>query len=237
MPGRSFTGTVESKRLMPSVVDNVVSYNVIISVNNKDGALLPGMTCAVEFIEERRENILLISNAALRFTPSTLKADEISDKIFNASLKGMNDEQKQTAIAARGETQKAAASAGTNSSNSQSGISGLLNPSIPGGRMGGARPQQQGANAQQQGANAQRQGAGNRAAGTRATPPRPLWFIGADGKPDCILVRTGITNGISTEVSPVRLFRAESQTGPDGNTDTETEINLEEMKIILREKI
>ncbi|MDR0876950.1 MAG: efflux RND transporter periplasmic adaptor subunit [Treponema sp.] len=223
MPGRNFTGTVESKRLMPQIVDNVVSYNVIISVNNKDGALLPGMTCAVEFIEERREDILLVSNAALRFTPTSLTTDEIGEKVFNASLKGMNDEQKQAAIDARAEAQKNTAAAGTSSTNAnaQSGISGLLAPSMP----GGGRMRAPGG----QGNAAQRQGTGTRTGAAVRTAPRPLWFIGADGKPDCILVRTGITNGISTEVSPVHLFRAES--------DTEPEAALEGMKIILREKI
>ena len=68
---RSFSGLVASKHLMPSVQDNVVSYQVIIDVENRDLSLLPGMSCAVEFIEEQRENILLVPNAALRYRPSS----------------------------------------------------------------------------------------------------------------------------------------------------------------------
>jgi HlyD family secretion protein len=72
LPGRTFTGVVESKRLMPTVQDNVVSYNVIINVENRDGALLPGMTCSVEFIERRIEDALLAPNGALRYRPTAL---------------------------------------------------------------------------------------------------------------------------------------------------------------------
>jgi HlyD family secretion protein len=72
LPGRSFSGLAASKHLMPSVQDNVVSYQVIINVENRDLSLLPGMSCAVEFIEEQRENILLVPNAALRYRPSAL---------------------------------------------------------------------------------------------------------------------------------------------------------------------
>ena len=67
IPGRSFLGVVETLRLVPLVSNNVVSYTVIIKVENQDGSLLPGMTCAVDFIVERSEDILMISNAALRF--------------------------------------------------------------------------------------------------------------------------------------------------------------------------
>jgi HlyD family secretion protein len=44
LPGRSFTGTVENIRMVPVVLNNVVSYTVIISVENRDGVLFPGMT-------------------------------------------------------------------------------------------------------------------------------------------------------------------------------------------------
>ena len=70
MSGRHFTGEVENIRLVPIVVNNVVSYTVIIKVENHDGSLLPGMTCAVEFIVQRSENTMLVANAALRFQPS-----------------------------------------------------------------------------------------------------------------------------------------------------------------------
>jgi HlyD family secretion protein len=89
LPGRSFTGMVKSKRLMPSVQDNVVSYNVIISAVNVDLSLLPGMTCSVEFIGERRDGILLVPNAALRYQPSVMSAENASPQ--GGSSRGLTD--------------------------------------------------------------------------------------------------------------------------------------------------
>jgi HlyD family secretion protein len=85
LPGRSFSGLVASKHLMPSVQDNVVSYRVIIDVENRDLSLLPGMSCAVEFIEEQRENILLVPNAALRYRPSALASSNRNTVNRNAA--------------------------------------------------------------------------------------------------------------------------------------------------------
>ncbi|QQO10694.1 efflux RND transporter periplasmic adaptor subunit [Breznakiella homolactica] len=74
LPGKNYSGSVETVYLMPTTSDNVVSYTVIIAVSNRDGALLPGMTCEVEFIQERRENILMVPNAALRYQPASTAA-------------------------------------------------------------------------------------------------------------------------------------------------------------------
>jgi hypothetical protein len=148
----------------------------------------------------------------------------------------MSDEQRQAAIEARAQAQKTAAAGsgsagGGTGGGAQNGLAGLLAP-MPGRGMGtpGGRGNAGQANAAQRQGGGNAQGTGNRAA---RTAPRPLWFIAADGKPDCILVRTGISNGINTEVSPVRQFRAES----GSESDTGTAGDLEGMKIILREKI
>jgi HlyD family secretion protein len=184
LPGRTYQGEVQSKRLMPSVQDSVVSYKVIISVENPDGSLLPGMTCSVEFIEERRENILLVPNAALRFQPSSLKAEEISELVFNAGLEGMDETRRAAAVAARAEAQKQAAQG---SGNSQAGLAGLLMPG--GGRMmrgpGGNRNQGQGS------------------AESPPAPPKPLWYLDSGGRPACFLVRAGSSDGVRTEISPL----------------------------------
>lgn len=219
LPGREYQGEVESKRLMPSVQDNVVSYKVIISVENPDGSLLPGMTCSVEFIEERSEGVLLVPNAALRFQPSSLTTEEVSALVFDAGLQGMTEEQRAAATAARAAAASSASGGNTAAGNTQSsGLAGMLMPS--GGMMrgpgGGART----------GGNAARTGTGSgRAAGeggssTPPTPPKPLWYLDDAGKPACILVRPGVSDGLRTEVRPV---------SPD--------ITLEGMSVILRERV
>src|SRR4051812_25914714 len=68
---RTFTGTVKQVRLQSSTQDNVVNYTAVISVENPDGKLLPGMTATVEFLTGSASNVLLVPNAALRYRPAT----------------------------------------------------------------------------------------------------------------------------------------------------------------------
>ena len=199
MPGRSFLGAVEALRLVPTVQNNVVSYTVIINVENRDGALLPGMTCAVDFIVERSENVLMVSNAALRFQPTNLSADEISDMVFYAGLVHLNDEQRQAAIEAR-EQSKAAASAASQGTNAaaSTGLTGMVMGNQAGGqfmRTPGQGRQQGSGQGRQQG-----QGSGQGRA-ARAAAMRNLWFVNDDGKLDVIRVQAGISNGSVTEIT------------------------------------
>lgn len=69
-PERQFEGTVRQVRLNPTNQQNVVTYNVVVAVNNADGQLLPGMTAHVRITTQRRENALRVPNAALRFRPA-----------------------------------------------------------------------------------------------------------------------------------------------------------------------
>jgi len=68
-PGRSFTGSVKQVRLNATTESNVVSYNVVIEVENADLALLPGMTAYVQITVATEDNVLRVPNAALRFKP------------------------------------------------------------------------------------------------------------------------------------------------------------------------
>jgi HlyD family secretion protein len=68
-PERSFPGRVEQVRLQPIVNQNVVTYNTIISVDNSDLKLMPGMTATVSVIVESRSGALRLPAAALRFRP------------------------------------------------------------------------------------------------------------------------------------------------------------------------
>ncbi|HWQ38820.1 MAG TPA: efflux RND transporter periplasmic adaptor subunit [Burkholderiales bacterium] len=68
-PERSFEGAVKQIRLNPIVEQNVVTYNVVVSVDNPDLALLPGMTAYLSIEVDQRHSALLVPNAALRFRP------------------------------------------------------------------------------------------------------------------------------------------------------------------------
>jgi len=69
-PGRFFRGEVRQVRLNPTIQSNVVSYTVIVSADNAEGQLKPGMTAFVQITANRREGVLRVPNAALRFRPA-----------------------------------------------------------------------------------------------------------------------------------------------------------------------
>jgi HlyD family secretion protein len=66
---RTFHGRVAQVRNAPITVQNVVTYDTVISVSNEDLKLKPGMTANVSVIVAQRENVLKLPNAALRFRP------------------------------------------------------------------------------------------------------------------------------------------------------------------------
>ncbi|MFZ1803981.1 MAG: hypothetical protein WAU05_08655, partial [Nitrospira sp.] len=68
-PGVTFTGTIRQVRLAPINVQNVVTYNVVVGVDNKDLRLKPGMTANVSIIVAQKDQILKVPNAVLRFAP------------------------------------------------------------------------------------------------------------------------------------------------------------------------
>ncbi|HYZ26974.1 MAG TPA: efflux RND transporter periplasmic adaptor subunit [Geminicoccaceae bacterium] len=68
-PGRSFSGTVKQIRKAPETVENVVTYTVVLSAENSDLALLPGMTALVNVVVDEAKDVLKVPNAALRFQP------------------------------------------------------------------------------------------------------------------------------------------------------------------------
>jgi len=69
-PDTMFKGTVWQIREAPINVQNVVTYDVVIQVNNRDFKLMPGMTANVSIIIMTRHDVLRITNAALRFRMS-----------------------------------------------------------------------------------------------------------------------------------------------------------------------
>lgn len=73
-PGRSFGGKVRQIRFNPTTQQNVVTYNVVVAVDNPDQALMPGMTAYVNIGVAKRTDVLTVPNAALRFKPSDATA-------------------------------------------------------------------------------------------------------------------------------------------------------------------
>jgi len=68
-PGRIFHGTVRQVRQAPNTVQNVVTFDVVVSVDNPDGALMPGMTATTRIIKAERSDVLTVPQQALRYRP------------------------------------------------------------------------------------------------------------------------------------------------------------------------
>ena len=69
-PAREFEGQISQIRKASTTVSNVVTYKVIISAENADQSLMPGMTANVDIILGKKEKVLRVPNTALRFRPA-----------------------------------------------------------------------------------------------------------------------------------------------------------------------
>jgi len=73
-PIREFKGTVTQIRLAPLVIENVVTYMVLIRISNEDMVLLPGMTANVTVEIARADDVFLVPTQALRFNPNRMSS-------------------------------------------------------------------------------------------------------------------------------------------------------------------
>lgn len=209
LPDESFSGKVRMIRLTPETTDNVVSYSVVIDVDNSEGALLPGMTAEVDFIVERKEDVFLVPNAALRYEPSSLTAEEISLLAFEAGLEGLSGEdlakarEKAPVPGDRGQGNGSPA-AGGSSTGKRAGLSSLV---MGGGPRGPRTP----------GISGQKRNGASAAAGNGGDSRKNLWYLDGSGKPAVVKVLPGISDGTNTAVTSTH--------------------DLEGMRIIVREGI
>jgi len=213
-PGRTFNGEVRQVRKSAQNVQNVVTYTVLVSAANPDGQLMPGMTANVRIITDTRASVLKVANSALRFRPP---GESAADSKTGAEAKGATekgpgqgnstqmqqlrerlvkelklDEAQQARVAAvfdqaRGRftalrelpEEARAKAAATVRAEIRAGVEEVLN-------------------AEQKARYAEiiAETAGRSSQGGRGR----LWVL-AEGKPRALEVRTGLTDGSSTEVS------------------------------------
>jgi HlyD family secretion protein len=86
-PGRAFEATITSVRYNPRTVNNVVTYETVLSVDNPDLSLRPGMTATADIFVDRKDRALLVPNRALRFLPpesveSGASADDAGPRVW-----------------------------------------------------------------------------------------------------------------------------------------------------------
>ena len=90
-PNRSFSGKVKQVRLNPTTQQNVVTYNVVVAVENPEKLLMPGMTAYVNIAVAQRKDVLLVPNTALRFKPTdTDKVEKAGGKADGEAAKSAN---------------------------------------------------------------------------------------------------------------------------------------------------
>ncbi|GAB1724043.1 MAG: efflux RND transporter periplasmic adaptor subunit [Nitrospira sp. CR1.1] len=75
-PGEAFQGRVRQVRNAPINIQNVVTYDVVVEFENPEFRLKPGMTANVSIVVHKRENVLKVPNAALRFVPPKVVREE-----------------------------------------------------------------------------------------------------------------------------------------------------------------
>ncbi len=93
-PNRNFEGVVKQVRLNPTVTTNVVTYDVVISVDNPEQILLPGMTAYVNIVVAKHDKVLLVPNAALRFKPK--QDEDQTSKTTSGDSQGQGRSKKKT---------------------------------------------------------------------------------------------------------------------------------------------
>jgi len=95
-PNKTFHGAVRQVRLNPTTQQNVVTYDVVVAVDNPEKILMPGMTAYVSITIAQRKDALLVPNAALRFRPA--EAASRADKP-RSDAKGDHGKDKNDAAA------------------------------------------------------------------------------------------------------------------------------------------
>lgn len=229
-PDRNFRGRVRQIRLAAANTANVITYPVVVEVENADQTLLPGMTANAEIEISNRENVLSIANAALRFKPTADSADPSATASAGAGAQArnglmiseslgkvadglkLNATQRatfDTAVAAMRERADAMRKAAAARSEGQ--------PRTFGGATGGQRPAGGGGNNRDGGRrmadrmkqsfapfratlSAEQQQKWDAELATLATAKRAPVYKLVDGKPEQVTIRIGASDGTRTEI-------------------------------------
>ena len=225
-PGQPFVGVVTQIRKAALIVQNVVTYTVVISVDNPGGRLLPGMTANVKLVYAEKPSVLKVPNAALRFRPAGADASPAGPARGQGGA-------SSSGPAARGDGAGAGRSPGEMRERLVTGL-GLsaeqqkkLDPILAETRqqmsalrdLSESERQPRAAKVreatrakireiltpEQRAKYEELAGGEGRGAGAAAAPggggnPGRVWILDADGKPKAVALTLGISDGAATEV-------------------------------------
>jgi HlyD family secretion protein len=100
-PEDLFTGQIEQIRFSSTVTQNVVTYPVVVAAPNPDLKLLPGMTADLSFQIEKKEDVLCVPNAALRYYPDVLHVRDEDKEILEGAEEEAREEEETAALSAK----------------------------------------------------------------------------------------------------------------------------------------
>ena len=220
-PGEPFQGEITQLRLNAQTLQNVVTYSAVIEVANTDLKLRPGMTANITIPVARRDNVLALPNAALRFRPN-LTEEQLAE-IRKQTEARMQQRREERAAAqqeqaeekpAEQEASGAQTAAKPQDEGRSSGEGGRRmgadregrrrDGSSGAGGEGGRRDGSSGAVGRREGSPGTGGEGGRRSGGPGGGGARQgqmVWVLAADGKTlEQRFVRTGLTNGRLTEI-------------------------------------
>jgi HlyD family secretion protein len=192
-PTEHFNGSVRQVRNSPQTVQNVVTYDAVLDVDNAQLKLKPGMTANCTFVYAQRDEALRVPNAALRFVPPP----ELLARLHLGGRDGRTGRHRR-----EGGAPGAGGAAGDGSGFRRRG-GGEGGDGAGGSASGGDRdraPREE-ANA---GAEPATGGSGFRRGGTRPPDRRVVWVL-RNGQPHPVPVKIGISDGSLTEVTSGEL--------------------------------
>ena len=225
-PNERFRGVVQQIRNAPQTLQNVVTYDAVVRVDNDQLKLRPGMTASATFIVEDKRDALLVPNAALRFTPSDPKIAALAptppagEGRGGGRRKALEEEAPAKAEDAKAEDAKASADGkAAEAGDAKSDAKGDAKSDAKADAKGDAKADARGAGATDTKAADAAAGdakAGDAAAGDakggdwagkkrgggggRAqSNERTVWIL-VDGQPKPVQVKIGISDGSNTEV-------------------------------------
>lgn len=172
-PNKRFKGTIRQIRNAPQTVQNIVTYDAVIDVDNEKLELKPGMTANVTIIWGERENVLTVPNAALRFRPPPALAGSSSAGPWSGSRRGRSSDGSSR----RG-------GSGEGNAAPSSSTQGEAPPSPSGSVIPPASAWPRSSESDEE----------------IRPEPKAVWAL-RNGKPERVRVRTGLTDGTTTEIT------------------------------------
>jgi HlyD family secretion protein len=211
-PGETFVGSVTQIRKAAQVVQNVVTYTVVVAVANPAGKLVPGMTANVRLVTAEKPSVLKIPNAALRFRPPGAEATPTNPPGSSGPAAGGGPSQPSIEqirerlvreLALTDDQQKKLEPILNESREQQRTLRELPEPE----RRARAQKIREATRAKireiltdEQRKRYEALAAASGGEGGRTGLQGRIWVVGADGKPAPVALTLGLSDGTSTEV-------------------------------------